>query len=178
MPRRVSSAQASSAESCWLHDVRTLATRDLSNETSRERFTCVVAYSFVWRDSRTSVALCTPRLPNCMSTSLQCRLLCGVGHSASVFPVRRPPHQTVRADFPHTASRVKLVCRVETHASALPPVRLPPRQTVRAGFPHTAFHRVLFLLSWTLPFFDCLAYYTHFFSCQPRVLLTSAHARR
>ena len=56
MPRRVSSAQASSAESCWLHDVRTLATRDLSNETSRERFTCVVAYSFVWRDSRTSVA--------------------------------------------------------------------------------------------------------------------------
>ena len=28
MPRRVSSAQVSSAESCWLHDVRTLATRD------------------------------------------------------------------------------------------------------------------------------------------------------
>ena len=75
MPRRVSSAQASSAESCWLHDVRTLATRDLSNETSRERFTCVVAYSFVWRDSRTSVTLCTPHRPNCMLTSLQCRLL-------------------------------------------------------------------------------------------------------
>ena len=71
----VSSAQASSAESCWLHVVRTLATRDLSNETSRERFTYVVAYSFVWRDSRTSVTLCTPHHPNCMLTSLQCRLL-------------------------------------------------------------------------------------------------------
>ena len=35
----VSTAQASSAESCWLHDVRTLATRDFGNETSRERFT-------------------------------------------------------------------------------------------------------------------------------------------
>ena len=28
MPLRVSSAQVSSTESCWLHDVRTLATRD------------------------------------------------------------------------------------------------------------------------------------------------------
>ena len=36
-----------------------------------KRFTCVVAYPFVRRDSRTSVALCTPRLPNCTSTSLQ-----------------------------------------------------------------------------------------------------------
>ena len=47
-------------------------------------------------------------------------------------------------------------------------MRLPPRQTVRADFPHTAFHRVLFLLPWTLPFFDCLAYYTHFFLSIPR----------
>ena len=75
MPRRVSSAQVSSTESCWLHDVRTLATRDCGNEALRKRFTCVVAYPFVRRDSRTSVALCTPRLPNCMPTSLQCRLL-------------------------------------------------------------------------------------------------------
>ena len=36
----------------------------------------------------------------------------GVEHSASVLPMRRPPHQTVRADFPHTASRVKLVSSV------------------------------------------------------------------
>ena len=57
-----------------------------SNETLRKRFTCVIAYPFVRRDSRTSVAdyaslrlcrptasirLCTPRLPNCTSTSLQ-----------------------------------------------------------------------------------------------------------
>ncbi len=28
-----------------------------------------------WRDSRTSVTLCTPHRPNCMLTSLQCRLL-------------------------------------------------------------------------------------------------------
>ena len=75
MPRRVSSAQVSSAESCWLHNVRTMATRNFSNETLRRRFTCVVAYSFVWRDSRTSVTLCTPHRPNCMLTSLQCRLL-------------------------------------------------------------------------------------------------------
>ena len=89
MPRRVSSAQASSAESCWLHDVRTLATRNFGNETLRRRFICIIAYPFVRRDSRTSVAdyaslrlcrptasirLCTPRLPNCMLTSLQCRL--------------------------------------------------------------------------------------------------------
>ena len=37
---------------------------------------------------------------------------CGVEHSASVIPVRTPPLQTVRADFPHTASRVKLVSSV------------------------------------------------------------------
>ena len=121
LPRRVSSAQASSAESCWLHDVRTLATRDLSNETSRERFTCVVAYSFVWRDSRTSVTLCTPHRPNCMLTSLQCGLLCGVEPSASVLPMRRPPHQTVRADFPHTASRVKLVSSVSPSCEGYQP---------------------------------------------------------
>ena len=46
-----------------------------NNETLRKRFTCVVAYPFVRRDSRTSVAFSTPRLPNCMSTSLQYRLL-------------------------------------------------------------------------------------------------------
>ena len=90
MPRRVSSAQVSSAESCWLHDVRTLATRDLSNETSRERFTCVVAYSFVWRDSRTSVTLCTPHRPNCMLTSLQCRLLSFCYPSRVLLGVRVP----------------------------------------------------------------------------------------
>ena len=50
------------------------------------------------------------------------------------------------------ALRPTAMCRVETHASALLPVRLPPRQTVRADFPHTAFHRVLFLLPWTLSF--------------------------
>ena len=48
-----------------------LATRNFGNETLRKRFTCVIAYPFVRRDSRTSVALCTPRLPNCTSTSLQ-----------------------------------------------------------------------------------------------------------
>jgi len=37
---------------------------------------------------------------------------CGVGRSASVIPVRTPPLQTVRADFPHTASLVKLVSLV------------------------------------------------------------------
>ena len=81
MPRRVSSAQASSAESCWLHDVRTLATRDLSNETSRERFTCVVAYSFVWRDLRTSVAHPLARRP--LATSLReatCGRVIASGH--------------------------------------------------------------------------------------------------
>ena len=40
-------------------------------ETSRKRFTCVIAYPFVRRDSRTSVTLCALRLPNCTSTSLQ-----------------------------------------------------------------------------------------------------------
>ena len=76
-------------------------------------------------------------------------------------------------------------CRVETHASALPRtrlralrvafgnvpseakllrcmMRLPPRQTVRADFPHTAFHRVLFLLPWNLPFLGCFAYIIRF----------------
>ena len=63
-----------------------LATRNFGNETLRKRFTCVIAYPFVRRDSRTSVAdyaslrlcrpaasirLCTPRIPNCTSTSLQ-----------------------------------------------------------------------------------------------------------
>ena len=90
MPRRVSTTQVDSIVSCWLHDVRTLATRNFSNETLRRRFICIIAYPFVRRDSRTSVAdyaslrlcrptasirLCTPRLPNCMLTSLQCRLL-------------------------------------------------------------------------------------------------------
>ena len=46
-----------------------LAARNSSNETLRRRFTCVVAYSFVWRDSRTSVALCTACPPNRMSIS-------------------------------------------------------------------------------------------------------------
>ena len=90
MPRRVSTTQVDSMVSCWLHDVRTLATRNFGNETLRRRFICIIAYPFVRRDSRTSVAdyaslrlcrptasirLCTPRLPNCMLTSLQCRLL-------------------------------------------------------------------------------------------------------
>ena len=89
MPRRVSTTQVDSIVSCWLHDVRTLATRNFGNETLRRRFICIIAYPFVRRDSRTSVAdyaslrlcrptasirLCTPRLPNCMLTSLQCRL--------------------------------------------------------------------------------------------------------
>ena len=89
MPRRVSTTQVDSIVSCWLHDVRTLATRNFGNETLRRRFICIIAYPFVRRDSRTSVAdyaslrlcrptasirLCTPRLPNCMPTSLQCRL--------------------------------------------------------------------------------------------------------
>ena len=62
----VSTTQVDSIVSCWLHDVRTLATRDLSNETLRKRFTCVIVYPFVQRDSRTSVAdyaslrLCRP----------------------------------------------------------------------------------------------------------------------
>ena len=48
-----------------------LATRNFGNETLRKRFICIIAYPFVRRDSRTSVALCAPRLPNCTSTSLQ-----------------------------------------------------------------------------------------------------------
>jgi len=78
MPRRVSTAQVDSTASCRLHVDTTLATRDYGNEALRKRFTCVVAYPFVRRDSRTSVALCTPHLPNCMPTSLQCNF-----HSAS-----------------------------------------------------------------------------------------------
>ena len=42
-----------------------------SNETLRKRFTCVIAYPFVRRDSRTSVALCTACRPNRMSISLR-----------------------------------------------------------------------------------------------------------
>ena len=42
-----------------------------NNETLRGRFTCVIAYPFVRRDSHTSVTLCTPHHPNCTSTSLQ-----------------------------------------------------------------------------------------------------------
>ena len=71
MSRRVSTTQVDSIVSCWLHDVRTLATRNFGNETLRRRFICIIAYPFVRRDSRTSVALCAPRLPNCTSTSLQ-----------------------------------------------------------------------------------------------------------
>ena len=56
MPRRVSTAQVDSTASCRLHVDTTLATRDYSNEALRKRFTCVVAYPFVRRDSRTSVA--------------------------------------------------------------------------------------------------------------------------
>ena len=49
----------------------TLATRIcLVNEPLCRWFTCVAAYPFVRRDSRTSVALCTPRPPNHMSISL------------------------------------------------------------------------------------------------------------
>ena len=127
MPRRVSSAQASSAESCWLHDVRTLATRDLSNETSRERFTCVVAYSFVWRDSRTSVThpLARPsdRLRRGSLRKAFAFLRCIFARLARPFGLSprfaRPslrsadiPHRTVRAVFPHTALRVGLVSSV------------------------------------------------------------------
>ena len=56
MPRRVSTAQVDSTASCRLHVDTTLATRDYGNEALRKRFTCVVAYPFVRRDSRTSVA--------------------------------------------------------------------------------------------------------------------------
>ena len=48
--------------------------RGPSHPQALPRFTCIIAYPFVWRDSRTSVTLCTPHRPNCMLTSLQCRL--------------------------------------------------------------------------------------------------------
>ena len=75
---------------------------------------------------------------------------CGVGHSASVFPVRKPPLQTVRADFPHTASRVKLVSSVSPSCEGyqpeflqfsvvglgvfqpIPPLALPVEELVQA----------------------------------------------
>ena len=59
-----------------------------------------------------AVHLRAASLPLGMSFSLPYRFLCGVERSASVFPVRKPPLQTVRADFPHTASLVKLVSLV------------------------------------------------------------------
>ena len=45
----------------------------------------------------------------------------GVERSASDSPVRTPPHQTVRADFPHTASRVKLVSSVSPSCEGYQP---------------------------------------------------------
>ena len=82
----VSTTQVDSIASCWLHDVRTLATRNFSNETLCRKFTCVTARLFVRQDSRTSVAdyaslrlcrptasirLCTACPPNRMSISLR-----------------------------------------------------------------------------------------------------------
>ena len=71
-----------------------------------------MARSFVGLGFCTSVALRTASRPIYVPFSSLSRFLCGVGHSASVFPVRKPPLQTVRADFPHTASLVKLVSLV------------------------------------------------------------------
>ena len=71
LPRRAHLAQIESARRCWFHEHRSADHAKTFNETLRKRFTCVIAYPFVRRDSRTSVALCTPRLPNCTSTSLQ-----------------------------------------------------------------------------------------------------------
>ena len=45
----------------------------------------------------------------------------GVERSASASPMRTPPHQTVRADFPHTASRVKLVSSVSPSCEGYQP---------------------------------------------------------
>jgi len=47
------------------------------------------------------------------------------------FPVRTPPHQTVRADFPHTASLVKLVSLVSFPYSFRSSFALIPTDTPR-----------------------------------------------
>ena len=52
----VSTTQVDSIVSCWLHDVRTLATRNFGNETLRRRFICIATHLFVRQDSRIRVA--------------------------------------------------------------------------------------------------------------------------
>ena len=71
LPRRAHLAQIESARRCWFHEHRSADHAETFNETLCRKFTCFTARLFVRQDSRTSVALCTPRHPNCTSTSLQ-----------------------------------------------------------------------------------------------------------
>ena len=113
-----------------------------------------------------------------MLTSLQCRLLCGVERSASGSPVRRLPLQTVRADFPHTASLVRLVSLVSLpsatrHSFTLIPTDAPRPARAVCDAPHPCGLSPLVGLS-TITFFS--ASNSHRLVLQVEALCTPARA--